>query len=231
MAIKAVFQRRKRDAAGRNNKRCPIGRLDDALLIKVFQCVQRDTGAPILNICLVCKGWLPAARQVLYERVWARSLAAAEALHSTLMRGPLLCNAVKHFEIPHVWLGTEKKKPDGKPGWFLVSFDKTHWLTISEFTEYINKMRICALHCKELEEVRTSADVRYLVDHPRRAPRIDYLLDLSVTHKFLRRLQLDDGGMHKSSVCDIFPDSMKLDHLEELTLKNYAFVSPPRSQL
>ena len=231
MAIKAVFQRRKRDADMRRKRKTIVGRLDDALLIKIFQCIQRDASVPMLDVCLVCRGWLPAARQVLYEHVWARSLGAAASLHSTLTSMPLLCNAVRYLEIPPIWLGTEKKSPDGKGGWTLVSFGKERWLSISEFTEYINKMRICALHCKELEEVNTSADVRYLVDIPRRAPRIDYLLDLSVTHKFLRRLQLDDGGMHKSSVCDIFPDSMKLDHLEELTLKNYAFVSPPRSQL
>ncbi len=91
-------------------------------------------------------------------------------------------------------------------------------------------MRFCALMCPGLEEVRISADLRYL-EPPFRSPRIDHFLDLSHTHKFLRRLQLDDGGMHKSTIYDVFPDSMKLNHLEELTLLNFPFVTPPRPPL
>jgi hypothetical protein len=240
----------------RTNQHSVQANLDANVLRQIFRYVSASCQPKsarrqrvMASLCYVCRRWSSVAQEVLYEHVWARSLADARALHRHLAEHEDLCSIVRVLEIPSIWIildappqestatlpgtnssasGTSNSFDGGKRYYSFHGVEsRSKMMSISNFQMYLSKMRLCALMCTSLEEVRISADIRW-PEPPYRSPRVDLLLDLPHTHKFLQRLQLDDGGMHKSTIYDVLPESMKLFHLEELTLLNYSFITPPK---
>jgi hypothetical protein len=236
----ASFKERRRRRANRKRK---AANFDPNILHLIFLHLEfidtYERGCShtnLLSTLLVCRSWSNTARQVLYRRVWACSLPRSECLLRTLTTDRNLSRSVRYIEVGPIWRGTDNMKRT----YFSFSAitpdtpDVGHLMTTvidsADLKTYIENMASCASLCEELLDARLAAD-KMIIQEPDRGPRVDHFLDLSHTHIFLRRLLLDDGGIHATKVSDIFPLTVKLPHLEELTLKNYAFVNPPRGQL
>lgn len=204
--------------------------------LDALDAIKGASHSNVLNALSVCKAWKECARQILYRRVWTFTLKQSESLLHALQNDEFLAESVRYIEIGPIWKGTNLK---GSP-WFtfkrppppnaiheIESTWRSSLFDSRSFKKYLENMTECAKYCTGLQDVRIAAD-KFIIQEPNRAPRVDHFLHLSHTHIFLRKLLLDDGAMHATELTELFPLEVHLPHLEDLTLSNFALISPAR---